>query len=850
VGRRERAGIVTAAQVTARRERLAGLALGTLIAASLALGVFLFTEVVRGLGAYDAGVRIPWWMLAIGFAVAELFVVHAHVRGSAHSLSLSELPLILGLLLAHPQDVVIAQVAGSALVLALRRGHSPVKLAFNLAQLTLTSSLAVIVLHALAPSLHASGPTLWAATFAAVACGSLVGAFLVFCAIGLTEGAVPSRQLAMMMGADLVVALTNTSVGLACASVVAEDVRSGWLLLPPSAILLLAYRAYLSERTKHQSLEFLYEVARSVSRAPDLETGLLNLLARCRESFRVRTAEVVLFATGGDIPLRTALGEGGREIMEPVAPSLAAALRDCVQDDRAVLVERRTSTGELHRYLEGRGIEQALVAPVPGEKRLTGVMILGDRIGVTTSFSRSDLRLFETLAEHAGMSFEFDRLEQAIGRMQELQARLEEQAFRDPLTGLPNRALLMARLDESLSRAHGSVTLLYVDLDDFKRINDEGGHAAGDAVLVALADRMRDCVRPDDVAARLGGDEFALLLEDVDDVHGEAVAARILEGLVDVVADGARLSVGSSVGIASAPTGGATPDELMKQADVAMYRAKQAGKGHVRVWTPEMRDAGLQARPRAAEIRRALAEGEIEAHYQPIVGLQTGEVVAVEALARWRHPRHGLLGPSDFVPAAEETGLVGALDRTILAQACRAAAVLPGLAPAVHVNVSAAGLRSRELIGAVDAALAESGLVAGRLVLELTESVLATDEPVAIEVLTALRSRGVRIALDDFGTGYSSLAALRELPVDVLKIPKPFVDGHGRSPKDRALLSMLVQLGTLFGLQVVAEGIEREDQRQLLRELGCGLGQGYLLGRPVPLEALAGRVARPALQTA
>jgi diguanylate cyclase (GGDEF)-like protein len=838
---------VTAAQATARRERLAGLALGTLIAASLALGILLFTGVVRGLGAYDAGVRIPWWMLAIGFAVAELFVVHAHVRGSAHSLSLSELPLILGLLLAQPQDVVIAQVVGSALVLALRRGHSPVKLAFNLAQLTLTSSLAVIVLHALAPSLDASGPTLWAATFAAVACGSLVGAVLVFCAIGLTEGSVPSRQLAMMMGADLVVALTNTSVGLACASVVAEDVRSGWLLLPPSAILLLAYRAYLSERTKHQSLEFLYEVARSVSRAPDLETGLLNLLGRCRESFRVRTAEVVLFATGGDIPLRTALGDDGQEVMEPVAPSLAAALRDCVQDDRAVLVERRTAAGELRRYLEGRGIEQALVAPVPGETRLTGVMVLGDRVGVTTSFSRSDLRLFETLAEHAGMSFEFDRLEQAIGRMQELQARLEEQAFRDPLTGLPNRALLMARMQESLARAHGNVTLLYVDLDDFKRINDEGGHAAGDAVLVALADRMRDCVRPDDVAARLGGDEFALLLEDVDDVHGEAVAGRILQGLVDITADGVRVSVGSSVGIASAAAGSATPDELMRQADVAMYRAKQAGKGHVRVWTPEMRDAGLQARPRAAEIRRALAEGEIEAHYQPIVAMQSGAIVAVEALARWRHPRHGLLGPCDFVPAAEETGLVGALDRAILAQACRAAATVPGLAPAVHVNVSAAGLRSRELIGAVDAALAESGLDPERLVLELTESVLATDEPTAIEVLGTLRDRGVRVALDDFGTGYSSLAALRELPVDVLKIPKPFVDGSGRGTPDRALLSMLVQLGTLFGLQVVAEGIEREDQRALLRELGCELGQGYLLGRPVPIEALGGRVARPAL---
>jgi EAL domain-containing protein (putative c-di-GMP-specific phosphodiesterase class I) len=262
-----------------------------------------------------------------------------------------------------------------------------------------------------------------------------------------------------------------------------------------------------------------------------------------------------------------------------------------------------------------------------------------------------------------------------------------------------------------------------------------------------------------------------------------------------------------------------------------------------------MRSVGLSSL-RAAEIRAALDAGEIVAHYQPIVSLDTGRVIAVEALARWQHPRHGLLGPCDFVPMAEETGLVTRLDRSILTQACRAAAALPGIVPAVHVNVSGAGLATRELLEAVDAALAESGLAPGRLVLELTESVLAADQPAAEDVLGAVRALGVRVALDDFGTGYSSLAALRELPVDILKVPKPFVDGRGRSQHDRALLTMMVQLGTLFGLEVVAEGIEHPDQFALLRELGCGLGQGYLLGRPVPIEALASaasaRAATPA----
>jgi diguanylate cyclase (GGDEF)-like protein len=833
------------ALAAARRERVSRYALTVLIAGTGGLGAILFAVVVRDLEPYSTGADIPWWALALGFAVAELCVVHAHVRGSAHSLSLSELPLILGLLLADPGDVVIAQVAGAALVLVVRRGHSPMKLAFNVAQFTLTTSLATLVLHGLAPAPHAAGPTLWAATLAAVAVASLVGAILVFSAIVMAEGALPSARPVTMIGAALVVALTNASVGLACASVIAEDIRSGWLLLPPALILLLAYRAYVSERTKHQSLEFLYAVARSVSRAPDLESGLLHLLGRCRESFRVRTAEVILFATGGEIPLRTSRTEDGDEVMEPLDSSLAAALRDCVEGDRAVAVERKHLTGELRRYLELRGIDQALIAPVPGETRLTGVMILGDRVGVTASFSRSDLRLFETLAEHAGMSFEFDRLEQAIGRMQELQSRLEEQAYRDPLTELANRALFVSRLHESLERPSGSATVLYLDLDDFKRINDEGGHAAGDSVLRAVADQMRACVRPADLAARLGGDEFALLLEDVDDLHGEQVADRILDELVSVSVEGRRIPVGMSIGIASAQSGPVSPDELMRQADLAMYRAKQAGKGQVRVWTPEMRAAGLTSAPRAAEIRSALASGEIVAHYQPIVSLATGEVVALEALARWDHPRHGLLGPCDFVPMAEETGLVTTLDRSILMQACRAAAALPGVAPAVHVNVSGVGLATRELIEGVQAALGETGLAPERLVVELTESVLASEQAAAVEVLGALRAMGVRVALDDFGTGYSSLAALRELPVDILKVPKPFVEGRGRTQHDRALLTMMVQLGTLFELQVVAEGIERPDQFALLRELGCELGQGYLLGRPVPIEALAPRPAAP-----
>ena len=570
----------------------------------------------------------------------------------------------------------------------------------------------------------------------------------------------------------------------------------------------------------------------------------MDLLRRTSETFRVEVAEIVLFS--GETPLRTALDRRGREIrMEPMDPALAAALLEVVGEDQtAVLVERDRASGLLAHCMEARGIRQALIAPVPGETRLTGVMVLGDRVGASSSFTGEDVRLFETLANHAGLSLEYDRLEQAVTRMRELQERLEVQAFADSLTGLGNRAQFLRRLGESLRREAGATTVLFVDLDDFKVINDDHGHAAGDAVLVAIADRISAAVRPGDLAARLGGDEFAVLLEDVDDAHGEEVAQRLLTSLSAPALETERVWVHGSVGIASAVAGTVGPDELIRRADVAMYRAKEAGKGQVRVWSPEMHPAQVARTPRREEIAEALEAGELVAHFQPIVSLASGVVVAAEALARWEHPRHGLLGPATFVPAAEATGQVVAIDRVVLEAACVAAAAWDGrdgrppAGAAVHANLSGVGLRSFEIAAEVEAVLASSGLDPSRLVLEITESVLIGDGdvPMAVRTLNALRDLGVRIALDDFGTGHSSLQSLRELPVDIIKVAKPFVDGAARTPHDRALMRMMVDLGALFGIDVVAEGIEREDQLAALRELGCGMGQGYLLGRPVELQ--------------
>jgi diguanylate cyclase (GGDEF)-like protein len=493
----------------------------------------------------------------------------------------------------------------------------------------------------------------------------------------------------------------------------------------------------------------------------------------------------------------------------PIAHAAATALRAAVEHEGAVKVERGRCQPELRRYLGERGTEQALIAPVRGETRLAGVIVLGDRIGATDTFTDEDLRLFEALAAHAGLSLELDRL--------------ERQAQSDPLTALANRTLFLRRVEASMARGSGMATVLFLDLDDFKAVNDRAGHAAGDAALVAAAGWIEASVRPGDVAARMGGDEFAVLLEDVDDHHGEQVAGRILDLLAEpVVVDGEELWVRSSVGIATAAAGSLDAGALLHRADVAMYRAKEAGKNQMRVWFPEIAEGAEGAPTGRDELAAALRRGELVAHFQPIVELSSGDVVAGEALVRWRHPRLGLLGAASFVRDADPE-LVAAVDREMLFQAC--SAVIAGAFPAVHVNV--ASLHA----GTVRDVLESTGLDPAQLVLELSERALAGAPP---DGIAALRTIAVRIAFDDFGTGRGAVELLRSSEVDLLKIARGFVEGAGRAPHDRAVLSMVVQLGEVFGLEVVAQGIEREDQREVLTALGCSVGQGYLLGRPLP----------------
>jgi diguanylate cyclase (GGDEF)-like protein len=432
-------------------------------------------------------------------------------------------------------------------------------------------------------------------------------------------------------------------------------------------------------------------------------------------------------------------------------------------------------------------------------------------------------------------------------RLTGLQAQLTHQAFHDALTGLANRSLFADRVEQALLRAARSGTavgVLFLDLDDFKTVNDSLGHDAGDQLLVEVAHRLRGALRSTDTPARLGGDEFAVLVEELSDpADVELVADRLLRALAaPFLLAGTEVLVRSSIGLATNSAERSDGGQLLSAADAAMYAAKTAGKGRYAVFTPAMTADAAERLQLRADLDRAVDRGELVLHYQPTVHLDTGRIRGVEALVRWQHPTRGLLYPGQFIALAEETGLIVPIGWAVLRQACDQAAqwraAHPGLDLAVTVNLAAAQLRHPDCTRQVAHALAASGLDPAALTLEITESVLMDDD--ADRQLAELTQLGVKLAVDDFGTGYSSLSYLSRFPIDLLKLDKSFIDEVTERAEQRVLVHGIIQLGHALGLTTLAEGIETPAQRACLADLDCQLAQGYLFSRPIPADAVGG----------
>ncbi len=788
----------------------------------------------------------PWPLVAAGFCLAELKVIDVHFRREAHSFSLSEFPAVIGLFLLSPHDYVLAVVTGSAVALAWFR-QPPLKFAFNLTNFALGATASLVVFH-LTASLDGTPQAVdWLAAFGATLTTTVLSALTIATAISLSGGAPQFQKLPQMIQFGGLVAVANTSLALLAVSILWLDAGLLWLLVVPLVTVFLAYRAYLSEREKGERLEFLYQSGRILQHSPELDSAIVALLDHAREMFRAERAEVVLHprVIGEDSLRTTSLDGAPASVMVPVPYSPDDPISRRIRNEPHAFFYSPTPFEP-----DRATIRQAMVAPLRGESEVMGSLLVANRLTEGTSFSEDDLRLLETLANQAAVALENGQLEQSLAELSRLKEQLRYQAYHDPLTGLANRSLFVEQVDERILADTGlrRPVVLFVDLDDFKVVNDTLGHVAGDRLLIAVADRVRGCVRNTDLAARLGGDEFAILLEDTTDL-GESVAVcrRILEALqAPLQIDGQEIGIAASIGVAAARVESERADELLRNADVAMYTAKAGGKNRYAVFEPTMHAALVERHALASELSKSIGRGELVAHYQPIVALETGETYGVEALVRWRHPARGILRPDEFIRLAEENGTILALGSWMLLESCREVVSWRRDRNvdqvALSVNLSAAQLQQPTFVDDVQAILAETGFPAADLILELTESAMFHDTHTTIARLQALRALGIRIAIDDFGTGYSSLGYLRRFQVDILKIAREFIGSSDAASDDWAFARAIIALGRTLDLRVVAEGIEDDVQLTALRELGCELGQGYLFARPADGGTVAAKL--------
>jgi diguanylate cyclase (GGDEF)-like protein len=802
--------------------------------AAVAAGLFL---AIRPLDAVDAPLQLPVWLFVVMFFVTDACMLHLHFRRDAHSFTLAEIPLVLGLFFISPVALIVARLVGAIPALLLVRRQTPVKLVFNLALFLVDAALAVLIFRALAQFGGALATPNLVAVFVATGCTSVLSMFLIFSAISLSERELRLKHLPSSLQLGAVVTIANTSLALIGVALIWRDVTHAWLLVLPACVLFVAYRLYIGERKKQLSLEFLYETTRELHGSTKVESAVLTLLNKARDVFRADVAEIILFPDAGDVALRTTLGPGDRaEIFHPVDQALAdpAVLR-AVGEGEALLLGRPDTRGAFGRILRSQRAGNAMMAPLRGDSRVLGTLLVGDRLGDLRAYDNEDFQLFETFANQAGLSLE----------LIELGVQLKHQAFHDPLTDLPNWARFRETLGEALRRGDGQVAVLVFDVDDFKTVNDSLGHAAGDQLLVSLAERLRRLLARADGAARLGGDEFAVLLEGYD----RDGAAQLAESIIDTLSgpfflEGKEVTITASLGIALAD-GPADAGDLLRNADLAMYKGKGEAKGRYFFFEEGLHAEVVKRLELKADLQNALERGEFTLAYQPIIELATGKIAAVETLLRWQHPERGQLPPAEFVPLAEETGLIVPLGRWVLTEALRQAAAWDSITPegetlGVTVNLSAVQLERPGLVDDVARALRQSGLKPSALTLEITESIFMKDAASMADRLRELKSLGVLLAIDDFGTGYSSLGYLAGCPIDVLKIAKPFVDAMSDATNESALARAIIRIGESLGLTAVAEGIERDDQCDRLTELGCPFGQGYLFAHPLsPAELVS-----------
>jgi diguanylate cyclase (GGDEF)-like protein len=774
-----------------------------------------------------------WLVLALlaAFSVTESVNLTLEFRSHVASFSASEVVLVLGLVQVGGPWTAVAWAAAAALT-GLRSGIAPAKVAVNAAVCVLQVGVFVLLLSLL-PARSLADPVSWVDYVGASIVATLIAGLFVVAAITLTQGFPGRRALAGLLVPLLVVSPLSVVVGLVTALLVDRTAWAWLLLLPVLTALTLLYRRFARVTREQESLRRVYEFARRVEAVSPDEAGTRQIVDAVRDLLNAE--RVALW-------LPPYLDEGPRLV---VSAEDGAPWYDGPGDPDDVLRRRAvapTATGPVlvsvaradeaeAAALARRGASDLLGAPVITAAGEPGYLEVCDHRSDVVTFGDDDRAALDSMVTHVNAAI----------RQQQLLTQIRYDADHDRLTGLPNRQRLAVEIDAQLAAEEdgGRAGLILAALGNFAEVTDTLGHAASDELLLVTAGLLREHAPPSALVARMEGEQFAVLLPGLSLAATERAARRLREAAATRArVAGLDLEITLSIGVAAAPVHGADAGTLMQRADVALLAA--GGSGGVASYHPVLDQQSLRRLQLGTELEQAMADGSISVVFQPVIDARTSDIVSVETLVRWAHPRYGAVPPDDFIHLAEQIGRIGALTDHVLDLAlarCRRW-LDDGIALSVAVNLSAQCLAEPDLVDRVRTALQRHGVPGELLILEITEGSVVDDSVRSSTVLADLHGLGLRLSMDDFGTGYSSLSQLRQLPIDEVKIDKSFVLGMATSQGESFIARSIIELAHNLGLQVVAEGVEDELTRKLLTEMGCDKLQGFLVSRPLPDERL------------
>jgi diguanylate cyclase (GGDEF)-like protein len=767
-----------------------------------------------------------------GMVAAEVFSVQFEFRGQGVAWSASELALVVALVEIGGTWAALARGAAVGAVLVAQR-YPAAKGTFNVGMSVLEACVAVVVLD-LVPVGPISSPATWLTYLVAIFAANVVGALCLAAAITLTQG-YPGRALwASLLIPVVLVSPMAVVVGLALLLLIHVTLWSWLLVLPLVLTLALLYRRFGAVTRESQILERVYEFARRVEQVGSHPDGTRQIVEAVKELLNADRVALWLPPYLDEEPRLLVAAEDGRAWYDgPGDPDDLFRRRatEGAHGGGPVLVSLPRATEAEAAALSRRGAEEVLAAPVTTAAGEPGYLEVCDRRNDVVTFGDGDRAALESMLTHINAAI----------RQQQLLTQIRYDADHDRLTGLPNRQRLAAEIDQLLAAdpVAGRAGLILASLDNYAEVTDTLGHAASDELLLVTAGLLREHAPPQALLARMEGEQFAVLLPGLSLPATERAARRLREATsTRARVAGLDLEVTLTIGVAAAPVHGTDAGTLMQRADVALLAG--AGKTGVASYHPVLDQQSLRRLQLGTELEQAMADGEISVVFQPIIDARTSDIVSVETLVRWAHPRYGSIAPDEFIHLAEQIGRIGPLTDYVLDLAlarCRRW-LDQDIALSVAVNLSARCLTEPDLVDRVRRALRRHAVPGELLILELTEGSVVDDSVRSGTVLADLHALGLRLSMDDFGTGYSSLSQLRQLPIDEVKIDKSFVLGMATSQGESFIARSIIELAHNLGLRVVAEGVEDELTRNLLAEMGCDKLQGFLVSRPLPDERL------------